>query len=653
MADPTITLGGNDVGVQAGIVYGDVNYEIAPEDPPEKKYEVGVRYLDGGMAHRAKALIVEAIAKDHDSSEVRFHSLLALLSGRTFRQFSGDDLHEIDGIRHSSHVRTADAWGRAAQVIFRLFDALSGQGDDPTLLADFEELEPIPREKILRHLDLFLKGAVGNQIWNLELEQATQSLKDGGRAKRVWMFFVPPPARPRVRQPAPVTTSTANRIMVTSAAVMFTLAVGYIGWLVLRSGSISGILAYLLSVAGGWVAAVNCLDRCTLADRLRAKEAEHHPPQRAEPDSEDAKFPRGVRRLFDYYFAKYVPKHTDRDVWMARTAGIRETLRREVTDCYRGTRDSSDQVRWLIRHHVSDVRARWEKNELWEYRSQFGPQRRVDVHLAIGCAALLLGGAWSVRVMTAPPFVEAVAVTVMMLSGWRAAVGWLRIALEKKRYAAEQTESDQRMEAAEDALRKWEETLADKPSDVEMAAWLDADQKLMMNNAMEHYKLTRDDVFAHAFISGPSQGRKRRRVRGGPFRYSRYRVHVFLLTASGVRQVVFSLNFQDGSFRITERTNYRYEAVAAVQVKEADQELELQLVSGLKIPMRLAEPDANDELDTQEDGDPSSPFDMDLAPASLANTIHVLEGIAAEGVEWINRERLKSSASKTSFTATV
>jgi hypothetical protein len=79
------------VGVQARTVHGDVTVYQLSDDTPEEKYRVGVNYLDGGMPARACELIYDAIVKGHETSEVRFHWLIALLSGRTIRQLTKED----------------------------------------------------------------------------------------------------------------------------------------------------------------------------------------------------------------------------------------------------------------------------------------------------------------------------------------------------------------------------------------------------------------------------------------------------------------------------------------------------------------------------------------------------------------------------------
>ena len=80
--------------------------------------------------------------------------------------------------------------------------------------------------------------------------------------------------------------------------------------------------------------------------------------------------------------------------------------------------------------------------------------------------------------------------------------------------------------------------------------------------------------------------------------------------------------------------------------------LELQLVGGQTIDIQLAEPDEETRPATNvasKDPDIDYPLGVNLAPASLTNTIHMLEGIAAEGKEWVRREGLHSYARSRPF----
>jgi hypothetical protein len=107
---------------------------------------------------------------------------------------------------------------------------------------------------------------------------------------------------------------------------------------------------------------------------------------------------------------------------------------------------------------------------------------------------------------------------------------------------------------------------------------------------------------------------------------------VFLLTADGVRQITVELNFAQATFHLWERTNYRYDAVAAVRVTLRDdgaREFQLFLVNGADIEVAVTEPG-------QAGADEDSRILADGAEdaTGLRNTLFVLEGVAAEGRSW-------------------
>ena len=641
---------GAHVGAQANAIFGDV-YQYAPDDPPEKKFQVGVNYLNGGSALKARQLIEEAIAHDYQSSEVWFYLLLAVLSGRTSYQFSDQDIDQIKKAKSSRHCCATDNWGRASQVIFRFFDSLSSKEIDRSLLTDFERLGPEQRNLILRHLDVFLKGPIENHMWKHERDRASQVRDGNDRVKRVWMFFVPQPAQPRIRRPMQPAITAGQRTVAGLTALVLAAAVGYTGWDLARHGSLVGLVALIASFASGWAVVVNGIQHQFLTARLRAKEAEHRGMRNVANDN-PGKFAREVDQLFGHYFATCVPKDTDRSAWISGTAGIRASLQAEMVDCYRGSRISSAEVRWLIRHHVYEVRRSWQAGTFGGHRTQFRPRPKQEASIAAGCVALLAGSAGAIDLMIAPPAVKAVVIIVAVLSGWWGAAAWLHIIVRRKQYAGECVDYDVRRQGCIRELEKWREELSASPTDAEMAEWLDADQKVLMDEALRHYKLTRSEVIAHAFIAEAVPGCKHRRVPGGPMRYSRYQIHVFLLTSEGVRQVIFNLNFRYGWHPIIRRTNYRYEAIAAVHFTQVPRSLELQLVGGQKIDIQLAEPDEDIQPGIRgapSDDAPDPLLGVNLTPASLTNTIHVLEGIAAEGKEWVKRERFQSRPHPESF----
>jgi hypothetical protein len=168
---------------------------------------------------------------------------------------------------------------------------------------------------------------------------------------------------------------------------------------------------------------------------------------------------------------------------------------------------------------------------------------------------------------------------------------------------------------------------------------------VLLGKAIDHYKLARHQVITHAFLEAPGPRTKRARVRNGPMRYSRYSLIAFLLTSDGVRQMSADLRFLLGEVIAGDRLNYRYDAVASAHVSltprpssrsRIQQKFKLTLVNGDPISVIVSDLDPEDF----EQGETEQSLKRaTLDAASVPNTLHVLEGIAAEGKAWLQEQR--------------
>lgn len=264
------------------------------------------------------------------------------------------------------------------------------------------------------------------------------------------------------------------------------------------------------------------------------------------------------------------------------------------------------------------------------------------VLFSLGIALCVPGSLWAiVGAVQADPPLAIFATVVLVASGYASVLGWLRVVLERKRFTADYEEQRLRLADSEVEFARWKERLKLTPNDSEMATWLDCDRKCLMGETMTHYKLAASQVIAHAFIEAPARPYRRARVRIGPWRCSRYQLLVFLLTTDGVRQLSAILDFQDATFHDRKRINYRFDAVASIQVAETDlhqRTFELTLVNGDPIEATVTEASTKQD-EVQRGEEPDTPSRLTLDAAGLTNTLHVLEGVAAEGKEWIEHER--------------
>lgn len=619
-------------------------YTLSADASPREKFETGVRCLDIGMTRRARQLINEAVADGYGSTRVFFYWLLSLVSGRALHELSQEEAAMLRNPPSVLRLAGDDAWADGVKIIRRLLDSVERpESDIRVLLKEFDALPEAQRAMILRHMDLFLKGQLEDDMWRRALQQAQAQRMAGDREKRVWKFFQPEPAPPGRREPQPVSVPATTWGQAVVATAVSIAAAAHIGYLFAQQSRFSAFLACVLSITGGYFGMRHGAEWRFRTVRRYAKDRAYGAFQ-ASGVSPDRLAKRVGHRL-DYYFATYVPDGIDRDAWLDMTAGIRRSIRDELADIYRDRGVSVERIAWLIRYRATAVVKRFRNGTLWNYRAELATPGLVKAAALLGCTALAGGGAWAAGGAIPAASLTAIPATALALAcGWSAARAWLRIVLEYRRYAADEAESERVLQEDMQQFARWREVLADKPEDQEMAAWLDCDRKVLLNEALQHYKLTMSNVVAHAFIEAPAASTQRARVRGGPWRYKKYRLLVFLLTNDGVRQLAVTLDFERGTFHDRRRTNYRFEAVAAVQVRQGDdgeRTFELALVDGQKISVQVMNSEA-EEL--QQGESPGTVSEATLDAAGIHHTLHVLEGIAAEGKEWIRRyERARIS----------
>jgi hypothetical protein len=649
-----IAMDSSQIGVQAGVVHGDIYvYTTFKDASPEEKFEAGVRFLNGGMPRRARQLIYEAVEAKNVTNKVYFYWLLALTSGRTRRELSEEEGAALRNADNIFHLTVGDEWADGVRTIRRLLSsAQDAEADLRIVLKEFDALGATQKALILRHLESFLEGPIENQMWHRALTRAAEGQLAGARVDRVWKFFQPHPSGPRVRDPQPPVIPISTWVKAVMATAILSLATIHLVYLLAQEGRIFAIFCCLVSITGGYFGARNGVEWRFQTGRRRAKDLEHRSNQYYRSNAPTGGFARKVDQRFDYYVNKYAPRGVERAVWLAATGGIRKSTRDELVEIYREQRVGVEKIAWLIRHEVSHIKMRWEKGTLWDYREELATSLPTRVTAVLGFAALAVCGSWAVvSALQATPLSAAISTVSVLLGGWVAVRSWLYIILEHRRYDADEIETNKVRARRETAFAQWQARLADKPSDYEMAAWLDCDRKVLLNEALQHYRLTMSNVIAHAFIEAPAKSTARARVRNGPWRYKKYQLLVFLLTMDGVRQLEIKLDFQLGAFHDRHRVNYRYEAVAAVRVKQADDDerkFELTLVNGPEINVQVTGP-GMEEL--QQDEDHRAVLEATLDTAGLRHTLHVLEGIAAEGKEWIKHEHRRGEARASNLAA--
>lgn len=640
---PNVANDSANVGVQAGIVHGDIhNYQLGPDASPEEKYRVGVAYLDAGMPAKACELIDEAVVEGHNNSEVRFHWLLARLSGRTRRQLTNEDRERLGNPPRAQESEQPDEWTDGLSMIMRLLSSLDEPDTDvEETFREFDRVGPVQRDKIRKHLDLFLKGPLQDKMWLRTVAQADPGRRARDRGERVWMFFEPDPAPPRATRPELLLPPLERKAYSIAAGVLAAVAIACIGVLVIRRAELAMVAAYAAGLGAACLTLWAGTERHVLSRLLADEDARFRTVGRRPSRAPRGGFTDAVHRMFKHYAVKYRPKEVEAAIWLEETAGIRRTLADEVADLYREKSTKERQVAWLARHLIRDVKARWRKGTLTDYRDRYRVPEHVTAAFVAGTAVLAVGGTWAVfGAVREHPLLAIPAVLALIFGSRIAIAAWLEDRLARRRFEAATVEYEREMTARTKEYRRWKKRLERRPTDLEMAEWLDCDHTMLMHSALNRYNLSPSEVIAQALLEAPGEGQKRARVAGGPWRYSGYRLMLFLLTEDGVRQLAADLTMASGKLDGVERMNYRFDAVASVHVKHNGNfvsALELALVNGTAIVADLP--------DTGPDGldDEKLTSEVTLDAVGVAHTLHVLEGIAAEGRQWIQHEAQRGS----------
>ena len=436
------------------------------------------------------------------------------------------------------------------------------------MVKEIDALNQRQRDEIYGHLEALLEGAMEDQMWRRSVALAESQRTADDRFNRVWKFFHPTPCPPRtLRSSLPLSRCATGCAPASAPLCSSSLWCSWSCWWrhAARSTPFLGLLAGLVGLAafviGGadrhyrrnTAAGEGSTDSSTAAAATRSATGGLR-PQRGP----------ALRPLL----RPYVPEAPTGPTGAPRPpdpSGICATRSSSSTGSSAsrptGSPGWSDTL-WAMSGEA------WERDTLTAYRLRCAsPPGRRRLHVG-GLALLAAGSLWvdALPSWPAPPCpAQAGSCSRRPSRGASRALSF-RIIAERRRVADDQAERSRQGNARWEAYHRWCHKLSDKPSDTEMAAWLECDRKILVDEAMQHYRLKPSHVIAHAFIEAPAPSYKRARYPQGPWRYSRYRLLLFLLTDDGVRQVNIDLDFKAGSAALTQRLNYRFDAVAAVRI---------------------------------------------------------------------------------------
>ncbi|MGE7434135.1 hypothetical protein [Kitasatospora sp. NPDC001175] len=630
------------VGIQAETVHNSNVYFVHPDASPQEKYRVGVRLLEDGIPSRAREMITDAIAHGYDGAEVRFHSVLAVLSARTYHDLSTEEVRWLHYTSGLVRAYAEDEWKEALRVTFDLLAVLStASGETGPVLKQLQDLPLRQHDAILRHLDLMLTGGLKDDLWAETRERARTERFGNDRVRRVWAYFEPAPIGARAVPPRP-STAAAAKAALPVRAVLFVVSSVLLWALALIADPAEAIVELLVALGAGLTAARFGVRWWGQEPRLDLTAGTSVPHTRG-PASAENGFTNRVRHSFDHYFSVRTPYGFTPDAWLAHTAQVRGSLAAEIADLYRESRISVDRVTWLIRYLAEDARNRHNNGTLFDHQRQDQTPVRTKaltmVALAVlGIAALTAFGTAVSGAASSWPLWAFLAVLGVAWSGHATASLWLEVRREEHRLARETQKYREQLTARQIAHQRWQSLLdATRPSELEMETWLTCDKTSFLDEALRHHRLTWRDLITHTVLVAPAPSYKRGRVRGGPWRYSHYVFRLFLFTQDGIREISSEFKFSDATRRNEQRSNYRFDALSSVQVTEnvdVGYDLELVLTNGPARKIRVKDADAH-QLAPDENSQEIS--EINLNAAGSTHTFRLLEGIAADGKGWIER----------------
>ncbi|MFI1788287.1 hypothetical protein ACH40D_07450 [Streptomyces olivaceoviridis] len=636
------------VGIQAETVHNSNVYFVHPDASPQEKYKVGVRFLQDGIPSRARDMISDAIAHGHDSAEVRFHGVLAMLSGRAYHDLSAEELRWLREASWRVEEYAEGEWKDALRVAFELLAALStADGEAGRVVERLRALSPHRRDEILHHFDLVLTGGLKDSLWAENRERAEAARFGNGRVQRVWAYFEPEPIGPRALPPRPSTAAAAQAAIPVRVG-LFVVVTAFLCVLSLVADPAAAAVELLVALAAGATATHFGSRWWYQEHQLRARNRMFQVPHTRDPASPGDGFTNRVRHAFDHYFSVRVPHGLAPHEWFGLTAQIRDSLVAEIAVLYRESRISVDRVNWLIRHLAEDTRDRYSRGTLFDRRHQNQTPASakalcVVALVILGFTTLALLGTVASAAGASHMLLAVLAVAGVVWSGRAAASSWLEARGEERRVAEETQEYQERLAARQAAYQNWKSFLdATRPSELDMETWLTCDKTLFVDEALRHYQLTWRDLITHTILVTPARPYKRGRVKGGPWRYSRYTFRLFLVTQDGVREVSAEFDFTDAKRGTGQRSNYRFDALSSVQVTERSEvgyDLELILTNGPARNIRVADADTH-QLAPDENAQEIS--EINLSAAGFVHTFRLLEGIAADGKGWIERNNPKN-----------
>lgn len=610
-ANVTVNNSESRVDQQIAYVHNYNDYKMDPAASPAERFAKAVKLLAGKMPREAEKIIGEAVQDGHQSNEVAYYWALSVLSGRFFDDLGQEHFAILNKCSAMVDTNRRDGWMAALRVVTRfvgclMYEVRHGRLDSADLTQVFlayDALDAKRREEIRRHLDLMMTGALQDRMEARYAEEVKSLRMDGEREKCAWKFFEPDPCPPiLVRLPEPRMSPISRAAALVGVIMAGGAQLATFGFTIAARPLLALLLAAGLG-GGGWLMATRGRSWLVRKGRLAADASRYGEPvtsRRYSPplagpedypdpydwghsDDADTRHRREQRRLethrslaalwVELRFRDHSPDGANnRKKWEWETRGLRAALASHVRRHYVRPDQGLGEVDWLIKWHTNRAKKRWEDGTLREHRDELRAGAAMDGSLfAAGILAATAGficgavGMFETDLGVGALLILITAAGAALIFGSRADAYQVRRDL----HLAESAMAEAQHAEEQQRFQEWQQELDGRPTDEDMARWLDYDKFFIKSLAMRDRNLVNRNLVTHAILTEDRWPCRSARVLYGPPRYSYYRVTVFLLTEGGVRQVTMDLDFCTGRVSNPHSTAFPYEKIAWAKVAEA------------------------------------------------------------------------------------
>ncbi|GAA3546536.1 hypothetical protein GCM10022222_32730 [Amycolatopsis ultiminotia] len=623
------------VDQQIGVQYGDTVfheatvYTVSEDDTAERKHDVALSYLTGGVPRRAENLFGALVFNGNPSTERAYYYVLSVLSERGFGDLAAA---QATGIRDAGKVSESlpeDEWTRAHDVVRRLLDQVRSNSGDVsfTAVAAFGDLPAERQDEISRHLSLLVSGVVEQQLDAERKNKVGAERFSADRVGRAWKFFEPEPAAPARYRPQTFLPDLAERRPAVVGGIVAVLAFAGLFFGSLTFSFWGGLL---LLVAG-----------CSVLVRHGVEHAAQllHAALRSNaPVPEDGqRRPTAIDNLVERCFREARPEEAEN--WPQFTAGYCAGLKRRFNAQFGYSTQPVRQIKWLVDWHARRVARQWQ-SAYFQGQSALAAPRGTRRWQALGflvtvagLALLLVALRWQV--------------VPLVVGGWFALPTVVEVFGIRRAARFQLAEAEALLIEETAEYHRWRAELADRPMDGEMARWLALDKAHLKAEALRAGNIAEQDLVSHVVINQLAPFSRRGVVLHGPPRYTAYLVTVILLTRHGVRSSRVYLDFTTGEVKNENWQVFGYDRIASASFsvaektskKRADRPVRnrhfrLRLLDGaeiLSISERLDSVNDAEVDDAELEGLVAETSGMDAA-------LPVLEAVAHQGRDWIEFE---------------